>query len=121
MERAAEDIVRVKESVEESGVYSSRSYSTVIIEGIDQVVSTSRIETDLVDIAETGPSDENIAVFETTTAVDVPIVGLIELSRPGVLLSLLPLGLGDLFVHVVRDDFDSTFQFTRQNLMTYCY
>ena len=50
----------------------------MIIEGIDQVISTSRIETDLVDVAETVPIDKNKAVFETTTAGDVPSVGLIE-------------------------------------------
>ena len=59
MDRSVGDIVRVEESVEESGVYSLHSFGTVIIEGIDQVVSTSRIETDLVVITETGPSDEN--------------------------------------------------------------
>ena len=53
-------------------------WGTLIIGGIDQFISTSQIETDLVDIAETGPIDKNKAVFETTTAVDVPSVWLIE-------------------------------------------
>ena len=81
MERAVGDIVRVKESVEDSGVYFSHLYDAVIIEEINQVVRIKRIETDLVDITETEPSDENTAVFETTTAVNVPSIGLIKAKK----------------------------------------